>query len=333
MLVDGLGATADGSVAELASKRGDTTPFPPSVPNDVGSSGSNTTATAAAATAGASVALLPRAQPPGERADLGLSRGTASASAVAETGGGAREYTTVLVAPDTGDSVRASEYGVDSESRDDSSGNNRRSPQEREGLDVEEEGKEGDDVNRPAEEWGLGRGWSGGGGGLVLGDDCQQLRYVMNIPSLRAQEDGGSSEDFSRSPLEVLIKREPKPLLENKTVSHRAGYVCSDSDSGDINDNDTETSSRSFSHRKSVSSSNVSSMGRRVSETFREQVRYGFRCEYEPRLFLHSIYHSFMPTPTWRASFPSVCLLKYDDLGSDSRRNIISPTPRLHSAL
>ncbi|CAN0117906.1 unnamed protein product [Ectocarpus sp. 4 AP-2014] len=271
LLVDELGATADGSVAELASKCGDTTPLPPSVPNDVGSSGSNTTATAAAATAGASVALLPRAKPPGERADLGLSRGTVAAAA--ETGGGAREYTTVLVAPDTGDSVRASEYGVNSESRDDSSGNNRRSPQEREGLDVEEEGEEGDDVNRPAEEWGRGGGWSGGGRGLVLGDDCQQLRYGMKIPSLRAQEDGGSREDFTRSPLEVLAKREPKLLLENKAVSHRAEYVCSDSDSGDINDNDTETSSRSFSHRKSASSSNVSSMGRRVSDTFREQVR------------------------------------------------------------
>ncbi|CAM9333729.1 unnamed protein product, partial [Ectocarpus sp. 12 AP-2014] len=270
LLIDGLGATADGSVA---SERGDATPLPPSVPNDVGSSGSDTTATAAAATTGASGALLPRAQPPGERADLGLSRGTAAAAAAAETGGGARKYTTVLVAPDTGDSVRASEYGVDSESRDDSSGNNRRSPQERKGLDVEEEGKEGDDVNIPAEEWGRGGGWSGGGGGLVLGDDCQQMRYVMNIPSLRAQEDDGSSEDLTLSPLEVLIKREPKPLLENKTVSHRAGYVCSDSDSSDIKDNDTETSSRSSSHRKSVSSSNVSSTGRRVSDTFREQVR------------------------------------------------------------
>ncbi|CAM9233699.1 unnamed protein product, partial [Ectocarpus sp. 13 AM-2016] len=241
----------------------------------MGSSGSNTTATAAAATAGASVALLPRAQPPGERENAGLSRGTvAAAAAAAETGGGAREYTTVSVAPDTGDSVRAFEYGVDSESRDDSSGNNHGSPQEREGLDVEEEGKEGDDVKRPAEEWGRGGGWSGGGGGLVLGGNYQQLRYVMNIPSLRAQKDGGSSEDFTRSPLEVLIKREPKPLLENMTVLHRAGYVCSDSDSGDINDNDTETSSRFFSHRKRVSSSNVSSMGRRVSDTFREQVRW-----------------------------------------------------------
>ncbi|CAM9655265.1 unnamed protein product, partial [Ectocarpus sp. 6 AP-2014] len=270
LLVDGLGTTANRSVAELASKRGDTTPLPPSVPNDVGSSGSNTTATAAAAAAGASVALLPRAQPPGERADLGLSRGTAAA---AETGGGAREYTTVLVAPDPGDSVRASEYGVDSESRDDSSGNNRRSPQEREGLDVEEEGKEGDDVNRPAEEWGRGGSWSGGGARQVLGDDCQQLRYVVNIPSLRAREDGGSSKDFTRSPLEVLVKREPKPLLQDKTVSHRAGYVCTDSDSGDINGSDTETSSHSFSHQKSMSSSNVSSMGRRASHTFREQVR------------------------------------------------------------
>ncbi|CAM9475845.1 unnamed protein product, partial [Ectocarpus fasciculatus] len=274
LLVDGSGAPADGSLAELASLREDTTSLPPSAPNDVGRPGSNTTATAVAATAGATVALLPRAQPPGERADLGLTRGTATAAAAAAavgTGGGARGYTAVLVAPDTGTSVRASEYRVDNEPPGDSSGNGRRSPQERER--VEEGGKEGDDRNAPGEEWGQDGGWRGGGGGQVLGEDFQQLRYVMNIPSLQAQAQGGGSEDFTRSPIEVLIKREPKPLLENKTVSHRAGYVCSDSDSGDINDNDTEASSRSFSHRRSMNLSNVSSMGRRASDTFREQVR------------------------------------------------------------
>lgn len=200
--------------------------------------------------------------------DLGLTRGTARAAA--ETGGGAREYTTVLVAPDAGDSVRAPEYG------DDSSGNSRRGPQEREGLNAEEEGKEGDGVNKPGKKLGQVGGWSGGGGGQVMGEDFQQMRYVMNIPSLRAQKHGGSSEDFTRSPLEVLIKREPKSLLDNKTVSHRAGYVCSDRDNGDINDDDTESSSRSFSHRRSMSLSSVSSMGRRASDTFRDQVRSSF---------------------------------------------------------